>query len=104
MYYSFNPTTNNSLIINHLSGIKTDNRLENLAACTYQENNLHAEYIIQTHRSSKKVGQFKKVEDIEPIGVFNSVAQATETLKINNIARAAKTGTRAGNYYWKYLE
>ena len=104
IYYSFNPKTDSSLVINHLNGIKTDNMLENLEACTYQKNNLHAEYVIQTHQSSKKVGQFKKLEDIEPINVFSSVAQATATLNINNIARAARTGTRAGKYYWKYLE
>lgn len=104
VYYSFNPMTDKSLVINHLNGIKTDNMLENLEACTYQENNLHAEYVIQTHQSGKKVGQFKRPEDIKPINVFSSVAQAAATLNINNIARAAKTGTRAGKYYWKYLE
>lgn len=104
VYYSFNSAADTALVINHLNGIKTDNTLENLVACTYQANNLHAEYVIQTHCSGKKVGQFKRIEDAEPIQVFNSVARATESLKINNIARAARTGTRAGNYYWKYLE
>lgn len=39
---AFLPKQTEKPCVNHLNGDKTDNRLENLVWCTYQENNQHA--------------------------------------------------------------
>ena len=87
-------------VINHKDGNKLNNNLNNLEKISYQENNLHAEYIIKTHNSAKAVYQLDLDKKI--IKTFQSISSAKKETGINNISRAIKLGTKAGGYYWEF--
>ena len=87
-------------VINHKDGNKHNNNLYNLKKITYQENNIHAVYKIQTNKSNKSIYQLNENQEI--INEFPSIAAAQRQLNIANISRAIKKQGRAGGFYWKF--
>ena len=71
----FIPNPNNYPFINHINGIKDDNRIENLEWCTHSENMLHA---IRTGLRNTPKGddskKTKKVIDIETGIIYPSTS------------------------------
>ena len=102
MYQAFNPTENlDGYVINHIDGDKTNNVLSNLEKIIYQENNLHAEYVIKSHQCGKMVAQMTK--DGEVIATYASIAEAQRLTGYSNISRAISKHYFTQGYYWKFI-
>lgn len=77
---AFIPNPENKLTVNHINGIKTDNRVENLEWATIKEQAQHA---FSTGLKNAD-HSFKKVIDVQTKQVFKSCNEAALFLNINN--------------------
>lgn len=91
-------------IVNHINGIKTDNRSSNLEYMTSRENSLHA------HKTGLWKGHARPVFQIDPegniIGKYVSIIEASRKTGISNtkISGACQTYLSASKYFWCYEE
>lgn len=79
---TFIPNPENKPCVNHLNGIKSDNFIDNLAWCTYSENELHSYRVLGKKSVLNRLGKIP--HNAKYVGMFNK-----DTGKLINTYRTA---------------
>lgn len=72
----------NKKCVNHINGIKSDNRETNLEWVTFSENNIHARVMGLNKTTDKHISPAKKVIDSQTGQIYYSIYSLSKTISI----------------------
>lgn len=84
---AFIPNTENKRDVNHINGIKTDNRIENLEWVTRQENIIHSYRLGLSSAKNRTITKFRK---LDPTQVKTIKSCISDGLRICDLTRYFK--------------
>ena len=102
LYETFVGPIPEGYVIDHINGVKDDNRLENLRAVPQSDNMSNA--FLHGHKGQIKISQYDKNKNL--IKTYSSIQEAADAMGVTHAAirsAADREGTSCG-YYWKKEE
>lgn len=93
--------------INHKDGNKLNNHISNLEWVSAKENTQHSfNNLLQIPVKGKSHGRARAVINLDTLSMFDTGVEASLHMGLgkNAVRNAIKQGTRAGGYYWNYLD
>jgi len=87
---AFIPNPENKPCVNHINGIKTDNRIENLQWCTYSENIKHADL----HNLRSLVGERNSGSVLKEAQILDIRSKFLKGIRNKDLAKEYETTTK----------